>query len=206
MRNRMMTIFRFALTTAIAAALVACNFPSPSTPAPEAAPRGTPGLDGEIGFLPADIEETMAAAEARDAGQAPEDGESPSTGQAPSPHEFATTIGENNLGFPADMPIPASWVSIPMPPALEAQGYVAAFRFDGFAEEALRDLLAVLLPTPSWVMDEVRLLTYDSTYIQQFGNMSTGFVAHAFITSNPDAIDLAEIDGAVLALKVGRYK
>ena len=147
----------------------------------------------------------MAAAEALYAGQAPED-EGPPTDQAPPRQEFATTIGENSLGFPADMPIPASWVSIPLPPALRAQGYVAAYHFDGFAEEALRDLLAVLLPTPSWVMDELRLLTYDSTFVQPYGNMSTGFVAHAYITSNPDAIDLAEIDGAIIALKVGRYE
>lgn len=136
-----------------------------------------------------------------------ENEEIPFTSIAPTPEPFGSVeFGENDLGFPADMPIPASWEQIPVPPALEAQGYAIAYTFDGFAEEALRDLLAVMLPTPAWIVDEVKPQAYASTFVQPFGNMSTGFVAYAFITSTPEAIEMDSIDGTVIALHTGRYE
>jgi hypothetical protein len=133
--------------------------------------------------------------------------------ETPTPPEIPTiesqeptTIAPGVPGFPDDTPIPAGWVPVPVPPALEAQGYVIAYQFDGFAEEALRDLLAVMLATPGWIMDEVKPQAYASTFIQPFGNMTDGFVAYAFITSTPEAVELDSIDGCIIALQAGRYE
>jgi hypothetical protein len=117
-----------------------------------------------------------------------------------------TVIGPGVPGFPEGTPIPAGWKPINVPPMLEADGYVIAYHFDGVAEEVARDLSAVMVFTGTWMIDQLRSMTYSSTYVLPFGNISTGFIAHAYITSNPDAINIDSIDGTIVALKTGQYE
>jgi hypothetical protein len=181
--------------------LVGCNLPTAS----EDQALTQENLEEEIlefEQLPEGLMKTATAIEAQYLSQ-----ETPTLPSIPTIESQApTTIGPDVPGFPEDTPIPAGWVPIPVPAALEAQGYVIAYQFDGFAEEALRDLLAVILVEPSWIVDEVKPLPYASTFIQPFGNMSTGFVAYAFISSTPESIAEEEINGAIIALHSGRYE
>lgn len=113
-----------------------------------------------------------------------------------------TTLGDTGSGLPSDLPVPTSFNAVDVPAVLSAEGYVAAFQFDGIAEMALVDFNVAMF-TSGWLVEDAEEGDLPRSFDILFSNPNAGFQGYALVTDNLAQLGITGIEGTLIALHEG---
>lgn len=114
----------------------------------------------------------------------------------------SSTLGENSGNLPSDLPIPASFERIGLSPELEADGYAAAFQYQGAPLLAMVDFNLAMFSS-GWLVGDEDISEGTNTFIVDFTDPALAFKGYALITDDFASYGIPRISGSLIALHEG---